>query len=487
MEAISGCSAANLSSFRKVVEDVSLSPLRKSQQFLSQSSHVTIPRKQLMDSSIRKPLRCYAVSSSVPSHSFDVVIIGAGIIGLTIARQFLLETDLSVAVVDKAVPCSGATGAGQGYIWMTHKTPGSDIWELAMRSHKLWEELAEQVKDDGMNPSQVLGWRRTGSLLVGQTPEEIDTLKSRVDKLSQAGLKAEYLSSNELQIKEPALAVGNGSGAAFLHDDCQLDAHLTVSYIEKVNRRFSADSRYAEFYYNPVTNLTRSASTGDIVAVHTSEITLYSNKAVIVAAGCWSGCLMHTLMKNLDIELGIPVKPRKGHLLVIENFNAFQLNHGLMEAGYVDHRARNQTMASSTLGKIDQGEGLSISMTATMDTIGNLVLGSSRQFSGFNTEEDETIINYIWDRGGDFFPALREMNLMNLRRSKKVRVGLRPYMPDGKPIIGPVPGLPNLFLATGHEGGGLSMALGTAELVTDMVLGNPSSIDCSPFSAQNRF
>lgn len=44
---------------------------------------------------------------------FDVVIIGAGIIGLTIARQFLLGSDLSVAVVDKAVPCSGATGAGE--------------------------------------------------------------------------------------------------------------------------------------------------------------------------------------------------------------------------------------------------------------------------------------------------------------------------------------------------------------------------------------
>lgn len=49
---------------------------------------------------------------SAESRSFDVVIVGAGIIGLTIARQFLIGSDLSVAVVDKAVPCSGATGAG---------------------------------------------------------------------------------------------------------------------------------------------------------------------------------------------------------------------------------------------------------------------------------------------------------------------------------------------------------------------------------------
>lgn len=51
-------------------------------------------------------------TSEAQTHSFDVVIIGAGIIGLTIARQFLLESNLSVAVVDAAVPCSGATGAG---------------------------------------------------------------------------------------------------------------------------------------------------------------------------------------------------------------------------------------------------------------------------------------------------------------------------------------------------------------------------------------
>ncbi|PNX55721.1 D-amino acid dehydrogenase small subunit-like protein, partial [Trifolium pratense] len=43
---------------------------------------------------------------------FDVVIVGAGIIGLSVARQFLMDSDLSVAIVDKGLPCSGATGAG---------------------------------------------------------------------------------------------------------------------------------------------------------------------------------------------------------------------------------------------------------------------------------------------------------------------------------------------------------------------------------------
>ena len=54
-----------------------------------------------------------STSRNGDTFEFDIVIIGAGIIGLTIARQFLMESDMSVAVVDKAVPCSGATGAGE--------------------------------------------------------------------------------------------------------------------------------------------------------------------------------------------------------------------------------------------------------------------------------------------------------------------------------------------------------------------------------------
>lgn len=61
-------------------------------------------------------LRVSNSSQSSASNSFDVVIVGAGIIGLTIARHLLLASDLSVALVDAAVPCSGATGAGKSVL-----------------------------------------------------------------------------------------------------------------------------------------------------------------------------------------------------------------------------------------------------------------------------------------------------------------------------------------------------------------------------------
>ncbi|KAL0435223.1 UNVERIFIED_CONTAM: hypothetical protein Sradi_0230200 [Sesamum radiatum] len=417
-------------------------------------------------------------------HTFDVVIVGAGVIGLTIARQFLLGSNLSVALVDAAVPCAGATGAGQGYIWRVHKTPESEKWELAMRSHQLWEALAESIQNQGMDPLLALGWKKTGSMLVGRTAEECSLLMRKVKQLADAGLGAEFLSRDDLLSEEPALKLGEESGAAFMPDDCQLDARCAVAFIEKANRSFEAEGRYAEFYYEPVTSLLRNESSGEVEGVQTSKNRLHCKKAVVIAAGCWSGSLMHDLIKDSEVELDLPVKPRKGHLLVLENFNSLNLNHGLMEVGYVNHESAvlSSTTSDTSDSRAGYDDTASISMTATMDMSGRLVLGSSRQLVGFDTDINESIIHRIWDRAGEFFPVLKEVSLKDLSKSREVRVGLRPYMPGGKPVIGPVPGLSKMLLAAGHEGEGLSLALGTAEMVFNMVLENPQIVNPAPFS-----
>ncbi|KZV14443.1 pyruvate dehydrogenase phosphatase regulatory subunit, mitochondrial-like, partial [Dorcoceras hygrometricum] len=415
------------------------------------------------------------------SIAFFTVIVGAGIIGLTIARHFLLHSNLSVALVDAAIPCAGATGAGQGYIWRVHKIPGSEKWELEIRSHQLWEALAASIKSQGLDPLQELGWKKTGSLLVGKTAEDCSVLKRKVEQLNNAGLGAEFLSSDDLQLEEPALDLGQECGAAFLRDDCQLDARHAVAFIEKGNRYYAAKGRYAEFYYEPVTSFLRSESMGAIEAVQTFKNTLFSKKAVVLAAGCWSGSLIQGLLKCSETEINFPVKPRKGHLLVLENFKSLNLNHGLMEVGYSNHESATIRLPDSEIG-FDANTS-SISMTATMDMSGRLVLGSSRQLVGFSTEVDESIINRIWERAGEFFPTLTKLSLKDLSKSREIRVGLRPYMPGGKPVLGPVPGLSNFFIASGHEGEGLSLALGTAEMIVDMVLENPPKVNPAPFSA----
>ncbi|GKV35930.1 hypothetical protein SLEP1_g44129 [Rubroshorea leprosula] len=88
----------------------------ESTSFTSKSSTATSLSLSVNETRRIRPrsVRFSVVDAAVNTNNhFDVVIVGAGIIGLTIARQFLIGSDLSVAVVDKAVPCSGATGAGK--------------------------------------------------------------------------------------------------------------------------------------------------------------------------------------------------------------------------------------------------------------------------------------------------------------------------------------------------------------------------------------
>lgn len=145
---------------------------------------------------------------------------------------------------------------------MAHKTPSSELWELGLRSQKLWEELAESLVQKGLDPIEELGWKKTGifdtrngnavlvlafwvcfyvvllicvgSMLVGRGAEELEVLKRRVEQQCGAGIRAEYLSAGDLRVKEPELRVDKDTGAAFLPDDSQLDAHRAVEFLEKV-------------------------------------------------------------------------------------------------------------------------------------------------------------------------------------------------------------------------------------------------------------
>ncbi|PKU80075.1 hypothetical protein MA16_Dca025081 [Dendrobium catenatum] len=196
-----------------------------------------------------------------------------------------------------------------------------------------------------------------GSLLIGRTSEELAILEERVRLLSYTGLRVEFLSSNSLLSREPSLEVGKEGGAAFFPDDCQIDAFNTASFIEKTNQLF-------EYLI-----LRRSERNGEAEAIQTSKNILYFKKALVLAAGAWSECLMRSLFVETDI-VPVPVKPRKGHLIVLENFNGIQLNHGLMEVGYMDHQF-------ASYQPVDNKQHFSsVSMTATTDMNGNLVLGN---------------------------------------------------------------------------------------------------------------
>lgn len=420
----------------------------------------------------------------------DVAVVGAGIVGISIAQTLLKKTKLSVALIDSARPCGGATGAGQGYIWMGHRTPGTPGWELALRGKTLWEEILADLDQEGSS----LGWKTTGSLLVAHTPEEASALRRRAEILQSSGIEALFLDATSARATEPSLAVPDDGGALLVPQDSQIDAELAVEALLKVCRQYGEGphKRYYELFEEPVHSFIKSPSSNEISGISTGKRTLRILKGTVVAAGVWSTGFMATALKEHEDSPVVPlVKPRKGHLLVLEGLPQIVLNHGLMEAEYTANysspsKVKPTDIDSKGGSKVGETEGVSgpvaVSFTATTDAKGRLLIGSSREFSGFGKSVTPETISAIVKRASKFLPALGEDLFVKAIQNGTVRTGLRPYVQDGRPLIGPIPTLPNLFIATGHEGSGLCMALATAEIIESMLTGSSfSPVDPTPF------
>jgi glycine/D-amino acid oxidase-like deaminating enzyme len=116
-----------------------------------------------------------------------------------------------------------------------------------------------------------------------------------------------------------------------------------------------------------------------------------------------------------------------------------------------------------------------ITFTATTSASGTLLVGSSREFAGFDSQAPEAVLESIMQRAAQFLPGLAAVQ----RQDIHVRAGPRPYATAGGPWVGPVPGVEGLLVAAGHEGSGLTLAPATAALVCQYLLGQPSQLEAA--------
>ena len=127
-----------------------------------------------------------------------------------------------------------------------------------------------------------------------------------------------------------------------------------------------------------------------------------------------------------------------------------------------------------------------ITFTATQDVSGNLLLGSSREFAGFDTMPSSAIVKSILERAAHFLPDIAMEPFTELRLQQmtadaaRTRVGLRPFVTGGRPVIGPLQGVHNVFVAAGHEGSGLTLGPATAELISTHIAGGSMSKSLNP-------
>jgi len=370
----------------------------------------------------------------------DVVIIGGGIIGCSCA-YYLSHEGVKVHLVERGPLGSGASKAGECHICLWEQ-PEINL-KLEKASKLLYEALSEELPVD-------IEYKRTGSIAIVENLAELHSFEQTVQLLQDGGLSCQLLSCDEIAELEPNLARGI-AGGAFFPEDAQVNSIIaTLALAQAAKGNGAVIQTFTE-----VTGIELSPSKA-VVAVNTTAGRI-PTKAVVNAAGAWSGAI------GKMVGLDIPVIPRRGHIVVTEPVPSNAMNCKIiLEAGYMQ-----------TLGAKSE---VAIAANIQQTRSGNILLGSSRDFAGFDRSVNPDVIKAMVARNLRFMPRLSGIHAI------RTYAGLRPYTPDLLPIIGEADAVEGFYVATGHEGIGITMGPITGKLISQMITGQETGLTVEQLS-----
>jgi sarcosine oxidase subunit beta len=372
----------------------------------------------------------------------DVAVIGAGIIGSACADE-LAGLGLTVVLIDQAEPSAGSSGACDGYISASTKVPGVTL-ELAVESQRLWRDFAAGIGRD-------IGYSQPGGLMIAETEIDPAALETQAMKLRAAGVVAELRDRNGLLALEPNF--GPRVHAALY---CPGEAHVS-GYLAAQAMAARAIERGARALWRsalaPIEldgdELRRVTVTSDGASVRVTAAQW------LLAAGLGSRAI------GAQVGLPLPIEPRRGDLVVTERRRHPLVSRFCASAQYLVAKGNPGVAATSD----DPRERLGYGFVVEPTSAGQLLLGSTRIFRGDDRSSDVDIVRMIVAEAVARLPALADVAIL------RSFAGLRPFVPDRKPIIGRSRTRPNLLVATGHEGDGITLAPITARLIGELARG----------------
>ncbi|SDF44968.1 NAD(P)/FAD-dependent oxidoreductase [Sporolituus thermophilus] len=365
----------------------------------------------------------------------NVVVIGGGVIG-TACAYYAAKAGHKVTLLERETIAGGTSGACDGFIIMQSKTVGPHL-ALALESAALYRTLSEELEFD-------LEYRPCGGMIVIEDEIQAGLMAEVVAKQRTAGLAVEMLPIGEARRREPLLAADLW-GATFSPVDAQVNPILVAQGFSQAARRLGAA------IHSGVEAAGLIVEQGRVRGVITAKGERLSADVVVNAAGVWAPALV----KPYGVDL--PITPRRGQILVSEPLPPM-LSHVLLCACYLTAKYRPQDLDQRSRHH-RLGVGLAVEQAAT----GGLLLGSTREFVGFDRRTTLEGLAAVASHVTRILPALAGVNII------RSFAGLRPHTPTGLPILGPLPELPGLIMAAGHEGDGIALAPVTGKRVAEYI------------------
>lgn len=361
----------------------------------------------------------------------DIVVIGGGIIGVSIAYE-LSKRSLDVLVLERNLLASCATYASAGML-----APASDslcagpVVNLGFESFAMWPHFLQEVESaSGFS----MDCRRQGILRVAGTEDEEHLLKQQSAWASERGLDLPWLNPKEAIGLEPELCP-KIRGATF----SAAEDNVTPTLVVEALRRAAAENG-AEFRENtPVSTL--SQRKGQVSGVITPKEEIFADK-VVLSVGAW-GCEVGTWL-----GMDVPVRPVRGEIAILNELSE-PLRHTVMRGN---------------------------SCYAVPKSDGSTLIGTTRKH-GCGYSQKTTVAGMA-----SFFGSVTEL-LPSVGKASvnHTRAGLRPWCGDDLPVIGPAPETDNVIFATGHYASGILLAPITARIVADVI--TKGTKDLGPLAA----
>jgi glycine oxidase len=371
-------------------------------------------------------------SNEIP-RSAEVVVIGGGVIGLTVARALAQRGVRDVLLIERSSLGAEASFAAGGMLAPQTEANGrNDFFELACQSRDLYPIFAAALRGETGIDVEL---DTTGTLYLAFTEKDYGEIELRYEWQSQAGLDVEKLTAADVGKLEPSVAE-TVLGALRFPKDIQVEnrrlLNALVNSVDRLAVNISTETSVESI----------AVERGRLTGVQTSR-GFVSSRVVIVAAGTWSSAIEHAQTPKIE--------PVRGQMICFDAKPQLTTHVVFSPRGYLVPRQD-----------------------------GRLLAGSTSENAGFTKQVTAGGISSILANAHEISPSVSHLPIVDTWS------GLRPRAADGLPVLGPCVEIDGLFYATGHYRNGILLAPVTGELIAEAVVTGHVSSLLAAFSP-NRF
>lgn len=361
----------------------------------------------------------------------EIIVVGGGVIGLSIARELALRGVRDIVLCDKGELGQEASWAAGGILAPQVEADRVDnFFRLASASRDLYPTLAQSLDDEtGID----IELNRTGALYVAFSEYEEAELIRRFAWQQRAGLRVEWLDSSAVRRLEPNISPEVRCALRF-PDDWQVENRKLVAALIAANEKQGVIQKSN----CEVTSLRVEADR--VVGIESVNGTIAAAH-VVVCAGAWTASVTTTSSVPIEIE------PVRGQMLCFKPTQQIARHVIYSKNGYLVPRRD-----------------------------GRLLAGSTSEHAGFDKRVTAAGVHAILSMAFEIAPALADTQLADSW------AGFRPRAADDLPVIGPDAEIEGLTYATGHYRNGILLAPITAQLMADLLTRGRSTISLADFS-----